>query len=177
MKECICGGSLITQISAVKPEDFIEPKKADGTFEPIEKMNHFERQAFTVMMQFHSRAEELIEVIGEGHLKPNEIGKARVEARVLIAKRNTVEELMFFSIRDRLDHWTGRLDVSQGWKIIIPEEEEPSKLIEMLIQPGSPLASVLQEAVNKVLEAYQESHLPQFTNGVKVTVPGTGTFN
>lgn len=179
MKKYVCSGPLMVEIRMVRPEELIEPKKADGNYEPIEKMSHFEKQAFTVMMRLHRRITELSEAIKGGHLKAGEVGRAKAEARCLQAKRNKVEELMFFSIRDRLDRWEEHLDVSQGWKVIIPEEEAAPKLFEVFLQPDASdtsLASILQSVIGEALVIRQARALSG-PKSLKVNMSGNGTLH
>lgn len=143
------------QIRAVRPEDFIEPQMAEGTFEPIEKMNHFEKCAFTVMMRLDQRIKELREAIKGGHLKSNEVGPAEAEIRVLASKRDRVEERMFFSIHDRLDNWDKPLDVSKGWKVIIPEERGQIHVIEVQLKSPAALASIIEAVAGAAMSAQE----------------------
>lgn len=177
MEKCACShGPLMLQIKAVMPEEFIEPQKADGTFEPIEVMNHFEKQAFTIMMRLDQRIRELVEAAKGGHLKANEIGPVRAEARVLVSKRDHVEGEMFFSIRDRLNCWDKQLDVSQGWKVIIPEERETVKVLEVVIPTVAALSELMTTLVNISTED-EENIPPAVVKNFSAKVDGTGTVH
>jgi hypothetical protein len=180
MKTCLCnnGGALMAQILAVQPDEYIEPKMADGTFEPLEpRMNEFEKQAFTVAMRIEQTLIEKSEAINGGHLKSSEAGIIRSEIRILYAQRDRAMEQMFFSIHDRLSCWDKELDVSKGWKIIIPEEREHTRVIEVGVPLGDLLATLLQAGNAESGGGPKRTASGGLDKDFKVRVSGPNTMN
>lgn len=169
MTECFCGycnGGIMAEILAVKPEEYIEPKKSSGTFESIgETMNDFEKKAFTVMERYKVVMKEKFNLIESEEIENKEKEIIKVEIMVLDDKRDMVRGLLYFSIQDRLNLWgVSRLGVSAGFKIIIPDEEANSEreTTTIAIPIGMILQDILKGVLSSALKEKGESGLVEF---------------
>lgn len=157
MSKCVCseGSSIMAEILAVKPDQYIEPEKGKGIFEVLdERMNDFEKAAFTVMKRYQMAIKEKVDLIESGEPKIREKSALEAEINFLRDKRAMVLHLMYFSIQDRLNRWGTPLGVSKGFKIIIPDEEENQsvKSITIAIPAGVILADILKGAISEAMK-------------------------
>jgi hypothetical protein len=127
MKECFCSnvteGSLMATVLAITPDQYIEPEKAGGIFEPLEeRMNDFEKCLYTVMSQLVAQIKQMEAEIKSEEISIKQAKANSAEIKELNDKRQMLKSLMYLSIQNRLNIWNKHLGVSQGFKIIFPDE-------------------------------------------------------
>ena len=122
MKEEAFGmGELFTRVNL---DQYIEPDKGKGIYELTGFfMNDFEKRLYTVFHQIIDESNQMRQRLSNNEIPSNEVGTIKAELAALKDKMNSVKNLMYFSISDRLNMWACNIGVSKGWKIIIPDEE------------------------------------------------------
>jgi hypothetical protein len=153
MIECLCKGvkgSLIEEVLWVADDDFVDPPKSGGIFEPLdEQMNNFEKAVFTVMHRLGKEIDSKIEAIKGEEITIKLAREFKVEISECRDKREMLKNLLFLSIQDRLNIWNKTLGVSQGFKIIIPDESECSHGIAIELPDPTSLMELLNKVIRK----------------------------
>jgi hypothetical protein len=111
-------------------------------------MNDFEKAVFTVMSQVDDQIKDRVDQIKaeEISLKVSRVFKTEISE--LKDKHNMLKGLLYFSIQDRLNLWNNDLGLSQGFKIVRPDESICSHGIAIEL-PGSGLIKGLLDSLLK----------------------------
>ncbi|MEI7498709.1 MAG: hypothetical protein WCK11_05545 [Candidatus Falkowbacteria bacterium] len=116
-------GDLIEEVLAIQTKDLRSPtKNMEITGEVLGKMNNFERQLITKVINLTDQANRLVEKINSDDTTQGEVKKLKRDRLTLKRKSEQLQEVFWFSVMDRLNLWEKSLTISE-WSILDKGED------------------------------------------------------